>query len=73
MSTGRPTKAAAQRQADDQGLGPFQCLLDHLATLTRNTCSVPGTAVTFERLAEPTPTQRKAFEHINVAIPVRLV
>lgn len=65
-------KAAARRQADGQELRPFQGLLDHLATLTRNTCSVPGAAVTFERLAEPTPTQRKAFELIEVPIPLHL-
>ncbi|MFC0082296.1 hypothetical protein ACFFRE_09090 [Aciditerrimonas ferrireducens] len=50
----------------------FQGLLDDLATLTRNTCSVSGTAVTLERLAEPTPTQCKAFELIEVPIPLCL-
>jgi len=34
---------------------------------------VPGTTVTFERLAEPSPTQRKAVELIDVPIPLRLV
>ncbi len=71
-SASAATKAAARHQEDGQELRPFQGLLDHLGTLTRNTCSVPGTAVSFERLAEPTPTQRKAFELIEVAIPVRL-
>lgn len=66
-------KAAARRRHDGQALRPFQGLLDHLATLTRNTCQVPGTTVTFERLAEPTETQRKAFELIDVPIPLRLV
>jgi hypothetical protein len=32
---------------------------------------VPGTEVTFERLAEPTPTQRKAFEMLGASIPQR--
>ena len=32
----------------------------------------PGTEVTFDHLAEPTETQRKAFELIDVPIPLRL-
>ena len=71
-SASAATNAAARCEANGQELRPFQGLLDHLATLTRNTCSVPGTAVTFDRLAEPTPTQRKAFELIEVPIPLRL-
>ena len=72
-SASASAKAAARRRADGQELRPFQGLLDHLGTLTRNACQVPGTAVTFERLAEPTPTQRKAFELIDAPIPLRLV
>ncbi len=71
-STRASAKAAARRRQDGQELRPFQGLLDHLGTLTRNTCQVPGTTVTFERLAEPTPTQRKAFELIDAPIPLRL-
>ncbi len=66
------TKAARRAHADGTALRPFQGLLDHLATLTRNTCQVPGTEVTFEQLAEPTPTQRKAFELLGVSIPKRI-
>lgn len=66
-------KAKARRRRDGHELRPFQGLLDHLATLTRNTCQVPGTTVTFERLAEPTETQRKAFELIDVPVLLRLV
>jgi hypothetical protein len=65
-------KAARRRQSDDTTLRPFQGLLDHLDTLTRNTCTVPGTAVSFEQLAEPTGTQRRAFELIGASIPLRL-
>ena len=71
-STSATAKAAARRRHDGQELRPFQGLLDHLATLTRNTCSLPGASVTFERLAEPTPTQRKAFELIDAPISLRL-
>ena len=66
-------KAAHRRQPTGAALRPFQGLLDHLGTLTRNTCTVPGTTVTFERLAEPTETQRRAFELIGEPIPLRLV
>ena len=65
-------KAAARRSCDGVHLRPFQGLLDHLATLTRNTCTVPGTDVTFERLSEPTPIQRRAFELLGLGIPLRL-
>ncbi len=71
-SVSATAKAAARRRHDGQELRPFQELLDHLGTLTRNTCSLPGTTVTFKRLAEPTPTQRKAFELIDVPISLRL-
>ena len=72
-SASASAKAATRHRRDGQELRPFQGLLDHLATLTRNTCQVPGTVVTFERLAEPTETQRKAFELIDVPVPLRLV
>jgi transposase len=72
-SASASAKAAARRQRNGQEPRPFQGLLDHLGTLTRNTCQVPGTTVTFERLAEPTPTQRKAFEFIDAPIPLHLV
>jgi hypothetical protein len=65
-------KAARRRQSDDTALRPFQGLLDHLDTLTRNICTVPGTAVSFEQLSEPTETQRRAFELIGASIPLRL-
>ncbi|MGH9045401.1 MAG: IS1634 family transposase [Acidimicrobiales bacterium] len=72
-SASASAKAAARRRRDGQELRPFQGLLDHLGTLTRNTCQVPGTTVTFERLAEPTETQRRSFELIDIPVPLRLV
>jgi len=65
-------KCAARYRPDGQELRPFQGLLDHLATLTRNTCTVPGTSTTFDLLSEPTPTQKEAFELINTTIPLHL-
>ena len=66
-------KAARRRGPDGSTLRPFQGLLDHLATLTRNTNAVPGTGASFDQLAEPTPTQRRAFELLEVPIPLRIV
>lgn len=43
-------------------------LLDHLATLTRNTLVFTG-GVSSEQLSVPTDLQRRAFEQIGQAIP----
>lgn len=64
------TKAARRHQPDGAEVRPFQGLLDHLATLTRNTCQVPGTDLTIEQLSVPTPTQHRAFELLQIPIPL---
>jgi transposase len=64
------TKAARRHQPDGAEVRPFQGLLDHLATLTRNTCQVPGTDLTIEKLSVPTPTQYRAFELLQIPIPL---
>ena len=64
------SKAARRHQPDGSQVRPFQGLLDHLATLTRNTCQVPGTNLTIEKLSIPTPTQRRAFELLQIPIPL---
>jgi len=53
-------------------LRPFQGLLDHFATLTRNTNRLADSDVSFDQLTEPTPVQRAAFELLGVPIPVRI-
>jgi transposase len=65
-------KAAWRAQPDGTRLRPFQGLLDHLATLTRNTHRLAGSDVTFDQLSEPTPTQRRAFELLGIPIPLRI-
>jgi hypothetical protein len=62
----------ANRQRDDTGapLHSFRGLLEHMATLTRNTITVGQ--VTFDKITLPTPTQRRAFELIGAPIPVAL-
>jgi hypothetical protein len=72
-STAASSKAARRAQPDGTVLRPFQGLLDHLATLTRNTNKVRGTDVTFDQLTEATPTQQKAFELLGIPISVRIV
>jgi len=63
-------KAAAHSSADGQVLRSFRGLIDHLATLTRATITISGT--TFEKISEPTPAQRRAFDLIGAPIPLTL-
>jgi hypothetical protein len=73
-SPGALAKAARKQQPDGQEVRSFQGLLDHLGTLTRNTMRVTtGQAHEFELVATPTPTQRRAFELLGAAIPLRLM
>ena len=48
-----------------------EALLDHLATLTRNQIRYAGTDTEIPMLAEATPDQRRAFELLDTAIPLR--
>ncbi len=67
-------KDATKKNAEDTEVRGFRELLEHLGTLTRNTMRVvAGKGVTFELLATPTPTQRRAFELLGVAVPRTLV
>jgi hypothetical protein len=69
-STTAATKAA--RHTDDSGepLHSFRGLLDHMATLTRNTITLDQ--ATFDKITLPTSTQQRAFELINSPIPLTL-
>ena len=65
-------KARTQRTADGALCHSFHSLLEHLATLTRNTIRLPAQGgVTFEKLTLPTPLQRQAFELLGVTVPLR--
>ena len=48
----------------------FRGLLEHLATLTRNTVQVQGSEHPFEQLTVPTELQRTAFELLQVKLAV---
>jgi hypothetical protein len=65
-------KASAQRDGAGRPYRSFRGLLGHLATLTRNQVRFGGAAVTVPMLAEPTSTQRQAFDLLGVAIPLTL-
>src|SRR5680860_945835 len=65
-------KASRRKDHNDQPVRSFRALLDHLGTLTRNDVRISGTKATIAMLAEPTPTQQRAFELIGTIIPVKL-
>ena len=73
-STSAKAKTATKATPDHEPVSSYQTLLEHLATLTRNTCHLAGTPTqaSFDKLAEPTPTQRRAFELLGTSIPLRL-
>jgi hypothetical protein len=63
-------KAATHASPDGQPLRSFRGLLSHLATLTRSTIALGGH--TFEKISDPTPAQRRAFDLIGAPIPLAL-
>jgi hypothetical protein len=63
-------KAASKTGPGNQPIRSFRDLIDHLATLTRDTITVGGQTV--DKLAAPTPTQRRAFDLIGAPIPLTL-
>jgi Transposase DDE domain len=73
-STAALRKAATKQTVDGEEARSFRDLLDHLATLTRNTIAVTvaGHTTRFEQLTIPTSTQRRVFELLETPIPVVL-
>jgi hypothetical protein len=66
-------KASRRQDEHDQPVRSFRGILEHLATLTRNHIRITDADNTeFDLLATPTPTQRKAFDLLQVAIPNQL-
>jgi hypothetical protein len=63
-------KAARKTGPGNQPIRSFRDLLDHLATLTRDTIRIAGQAV--DKLTAPTPDQRRAFDLIGAPIPLTL-
>jgi len=71
-SAAAQAKASYQHDPAGQPSRSFRGLLEHLATLTRNQVRYTGTQVTIAMLAEPTSTQRQAFELLGAPIPLTL-
>jgi hypothetical protein len=69
-SAAADAKAAGHASPDGYPLRSFRGLLDHLATLTRSAITIGG--ITFDKLSEPTPDQRRAFDLIGAPIPLTL-
>jgi hypothetical protein len=65
-------KASTQHDADGNPLRSFRGLLDHLATLTRNRIRYQHTDIEIDKLTEPTPDQRRAFDLIDTTIPLTI-
>ena len=63
-------KASSKTGPGKQPIRGFRDLIDHLATLTRDTIRVGGQPL--DKLATPTPTQRRAFDLIGAPIPLTL-
>ena len=65
-------KASTKPDANGQPVHTFRGLLDHLATLTRNTNFPTTTPTRIDQLATPTPDQRAAFQLLDQPIPLTL-
>jgi hypothetical protein len=63
-------KAARKTGPGGQPLRSFRDLLDHLATLTRDTIRIAGQPI--DKLTTPTPDQKHAFDLIGAPIPLTL-
>jgi hypothetical protein len=69
-STHADHKAARHTTEDRQPVRSFRGLLDHLATLTRNTITVGDH--TFDKISTPTQTQQRTFDLLGASIPLTL-
>ena len=65
-SAGALAKARRQALPDGTQVHSFRSLLTELATLTKNTVRVPGSQATFEKLANPTALQNRAFQLLGL-------
>ncbi len=67
-SAGAEEKALTRRLPDGSLAHSFRTLLEHLATIVRNTCRTPraqATASTFQIVTTPSASQRRALELID--------
>jgi hypothetical protein len=65
-------KAAHKHDTNGNPLRSFRGLIDHLATLTRDRIRYHHTDIEIDKLTEPTPDQRRAFDLIDTTIPLTI-
>ena len=71
-SAAAQTKASTKHDAAGNPVRSFRDLLDHLATLTRDRIRYHHTDIEIDKLTDPTPTQRRAFDLIDSPIPLTI-
>jgi hypothetical protein len=69
-SASAEAKALTKKTPEGETVHRFRGLLEHLATLTKNTIQPAGDLPSFDRLTVPTPLQQKAFDLLGLPIPV---
>jgi hypothetical protein len=69
-SAAADAKAARKITTSGEPARGFRDLLDHLATLTRQTIVIGGHQI--EKITTPTPAQRQAFDLLGAPIPITL-
>jgi Transposase DDE domain len=69
-SASADAKAARKATSTGQPARSFRDLLDHLATLTRQSIMIGGHQI--EKITTPTPAQREAFSLLGAPIPITL-
>jgi hypothetical protein len=69
-SASAEVKALTKKTCEGETVHSFRGLLEHLATLTKNTIQPAGDLPAFDRLTVPTPLQQKAFDLLGLPIPV---
>lgn len=68
-STAATNKAQTGTLTDGTPARTFKGLLEHLATITRNTCTHPATGVSFPMTTSPNATQQKALDLLkNISV-----
>jgi Transposase DDE domain len=63
-------KASSKKTPEGETVHRFRGLLDHLATLTKNTIQPQDDLPAFDQLTVPTDLQQKALDLLGVTVPV---
>jgi hypothetical protein len=71
-STDADAKAARKQDTNGSPMHSFTSLLEHLKTLTRDKIRHQDTDIEIDKLTDPTPQQRRAFDLIKATIPLTI-